>query len=125
MRRTTDDGALPLHLAVTHASIEVIKFLAERGPRAVEAKTKDGLLPLHVAAQHQTLEVVQYLFSRLPMALQEPSNDGSLPWHVAARSGAPLSVLYFLVREVPGSVGRSFRNLKRKWVDDSSAHTTP
>jgi ankyrin repeat protein len=59
-----------LHFACQgQASLEVVQFLVERNPAALEAADHGGWLPLHYACQYQaSLEVVQFLVETPPLS---------------------------------------------------------
>jgi ankyrin repeat protein len=66
--------SLPLHVAVRHAKLDVVRFLASAHPEALLAKAKDGCLPLHRAVERASLEVLQFLANACPDSLHVPAN---------------------------------------------------
>ena len=94
------NGELPLHLAVQLAKLEVVQYLGDTCPKALEVTEKDGWLPLHVAVQQAKLEVIQNLGDKCPKALEVMEKYGWLPLHLAAAHDK-LEVIYYLCKKCP------------------------
>lgn len=79
------DGSLPLHLAILfHLSPEVIHYLLDKNPRAVQRPDKLGNLPLHLACTAKApFEVVIPILQTWPMAAQRLNLEGKCPLHCA------------------------------------------
>jgi hypothetical protein len=73
-----ESGWSPLHSACyKKAPLEVVQFLVERNPVALETADNNGQLPLHLACRFKaSLDVVQYLVERNPVALETAGNNG-------------------------------------------------
>jgi hypothetical protein len=67
-----------LHYACGHKGpLEVVQFLVERNPDALETASNNGWLPFHYACcDKATLEVVQFLVERNPTALETADISG-------------------------------------------------
>lgn len=99
---TSDTKSLPLHLAAPSQDAELVQFLADAFPLALQARDAKGHLPLHccVSLHKAKLDVVRILGSGFPGALLEKDHEGWLPIHHAA-AGSSLDVVQFLVGERP------------------------
>jgi ankyrin repeat protein len=102
-KRDDENGFLPLHFAVSFASLAMIRCLLDEWEQALHAKDRHGYLPLHFSAANSTLEVVQVFAERYPKALRETCPGGWLPIHLAAQL-APLPVVRLLVGSWPDSL---------------------
>ena len=84
-------GSMPIHVAVEHNRLEVVKFLVDKDPDMVKAEYRYGYevwkLPAHVAATHGHLEVFKYLHTVYPEGSVAMNEDGDLPIHRAAIRG--------------------------------------
>jgi ankyrin repeat protein len=87
--------------------LEVVQFLVERNPTALETVDRNGWLPLHYACRcnHVSLEVVQFLVERNPAAVGMADCSGYLPLHLACQTQASLEVVQFLVEKNPVALG--------------------
>ncbi|KAL7566267.1 hypothetical protein ACA910_011327 [Epithemia clementina (nom. ined.)] len=86
-------GMDPLHETIMrgNADDDVILYLIESFPEAVERGNWEGRLPLHLACLHAcSLDVVRVLAERYPTALELPDVDGDRALHMSVcceRSG--------------------------------------
>jgi Ankyrin repeats (3 copies) len=72
------DGFLPLHVAVKHASLEVIEIHVDSCPHALlEGCDNKGWLPMHVAVQEASLEVVQNLIKTCSVSSRSRTAEGA------------------------------------------------
>jgi ankyrin repeat protein len=84
-------GWRPLHVSVLHelVAVDVVRFLAERGPDALlDTENHEGYAPLHLAARSRrsVFGTVQCLLDLNPHALTiAGKHDGRLPLHVAVQ----------------------------------------
>lgn len=104
----TDDWSVPLHYAVSSrggSRLEVVAFLIERCPEALQEKDCRGQLPLHCAIQGgASPDVVRCLVHAHPTALQTKDEKGRLPLHLAVLKGDPFGdeeVVQCLVERCP------------------------
>ena len=118
-RRTDQDGAYPLHLAVaTKATSDVVKALLSAYPPASKIKWKgkassldrlpppeflnDFNMPLHIAvAKSASLDVLRALLEAWPEAISERSDNHELPLHIALRIRAAPEIVEFLLQAHP------------------------
>jgi ankyrin repeat protein len=121
----TDEGELPIHLAVGNGHSKVSKCLLQH----IYAKTRR--LPLHgivedltfegnpncrdypplraaldrdVLGTDDVVEILEYLVDRDPTLLSSRDEDGSLPLHLACRRGASFAIVQSLVNLYKASV---------------------
>ena len=61
------NGALPLHLAAEFGTLEVVQFICQTYPKAVQIKDSEGLLPMDYAGRRNDnsnkIEILRYLTS--------------------------------------------------------------
>jgi ankyrin repeat protein len=81
------DWCSALHMAIFEAAeYDVVEYLAQRNPDALQARDHRGRLPLHLAVIYRVrLPVVRMLAEMYPPALRETIGDktGHLPLHCA------------------------------------------
>jgi ankyrin repeat protein len=104
-----DDNWYPLHEAVVSgAAVDVVQFLANQYPQALEVRDKMGWLPLHLAVQQlqrrrrrrrrrqvqgrpvpepESLQVIRFLYRSFPGAKHEETNGGWGAAQIAAHFG--------------------------------------
>jgi hypothetical protein len=88
---------VPMHVAAWKSAPEVVKFLYQQWPDALQEKDELGMLPMHrAAAWSPSLDVVRFLYEKFPDALQKMNVDGELPLHLAARSNSSGDVVEFI-----------------------------
>jgi len=97
---------LPLHVACgNQASVDVVKWLVEIYPDAVQVKSNGGWLPLHYACRFQaSFPVIKYLIKCYPKALEEETDDCWLPIHFACRYQGSTEITELLIRKFPESL---------------------
>lgn len=83
----TNEGAMPLHMAVLIGGLEIVETLLSHGANPNGA-TDDGLTPLHIAAQEGDFSVVKELLSHgaNPKAAMK---NGLTPIHLAEENKHP------------------------------------
>jgi len=96
----TEDGSLPLHLALSGyplKSLETIQVLVEAWPDAVHAQDNNGRLPLHHACQRGcTDDEIQFLVRSWPESCQVLTKDGQLALHLACGCHSSSATLILL-----------------------------
>jgi Ankyrin repeat len=111
--------ALPLHMACLSGNPElsVLQWLVEHNPRAVSFKIQGLFYPLQCFFQSKRLpaseinvEAVEYMVNQYPAVIKKRDYKGRLPIQVAATAGAPLSVIYHLLRMAPDDMANIFQH---------------
>lgn len=82
----SDEGASPLHLAVSRGQVEVVKKLLEKDAK-IDVQTKEGYTPLHLAMIKGDINIFTILIEKNPN-INTKSKDGKSVLHLAASRGA-------------------------------------
>jgi ankyrin repeat protein len=91
--------------------LELVRYLVDKGPRAVRLKDNAGRLPLHVAALGTSVPTVEILAAASLQGLLEPDRRGRLPLHLAVHSkGAAVQVVRCLAEKCPRAVAVPVKN---------------
>lgn len=108
VRVADNDGALPLHAAVSHKLLKPATYLVEKWPESVHVRDRAGSLPLHraVARPDASFRIVNLLVEKCPDSLQAKDATGLQAFHVAAANDAPLSVIFYLLVKWPECVSQ-------------------
>jgi hypothetical protein len=103
---TTASGTTALHMACQNgADCEVIAFLGNKWPRAVQTADAQGRLPLHLASyNHAAMNTMWYLLLEHTPAVTVADQDGNLPLHLALLGSPSLNLLKLLVNENPATL---------------------
>ena len=102
---------LPFHIATEHgAPYKVVKFLIERVPNKVSARTWQDYTALHVATKGTGVSVVRLLLLHGRGLLRARNQYGWTFLHTAVRNGLPLEVIERIVRRWPESVRKTTRD---------------
>jgi hypothetical protein len=124
LRSVTRGGLAPLHCASESQPPEVLRYLADMRPRALEMARAQGALPIHYPALRQSsLPSVRVLVEAWPDSVGATTADGHgyVPLHVAVarmeltRVEPPLEIVQYLAEASPESLrvrdasGRSWR----------------
>lgn len=98
-----EDGATPLHLAVSGgANVATLRLLVETYPGALKDKTERGEVPLHLACRRDwPIERIKLLVESYPAALAQCNENGFAPLHVACQVRADAQVLRLLIEKCP------------------------
>ena len=88
----------PLHVAVSHDNLDVVKVLVESNRLRSSSGDREGNTPLHHAAIHGHLSVLTYLTNEANHSISTKNKKGETPLHLAAKHGH-FSVLKFLIDE--------------------------
>lgn len=100
-------GRLPVHIAVVKDAFpEVVRYLCQARPQALQYRDQEGNLPLHYAAMHGCPLVLRYLLEAYPEACSKANTRDRFPMHlVAARcydsSPVPTGDLEAIVQAYP------------------------
>ena len=85
-------GLLPFHCACMHNSVEIVDYLYNQYPDAIDypafvriRTNRVRMLPIHAACMHNTVEIVEYLHNLYPDAINYEV-DGRYPIHAAISS---------------------------------------
>ena len=97
-------GYAPIHIAVIHGQLDVIRYLqsqrADALYMAITAGKNQGWTPMYLAASHGRVEVIKYLQSQgVPIDTILPSL-GCAPIHIAAVNGQAEAVRYLQSQNV-------------------------
>jgi len=97
---------IPLHIAVKcNTSIEIVLFLLQSWPEAVEEQDMMGRLPLHYAlSNHASSVIIHHLIAPCPDTVSEADEDGRTPLHVAALKAVSPEIISILVGFKPEAV---------------------
>jgi len=102
------DGALPLHIACEHASVDIVKYLIDADD-CLDVCDTEGRYPLHYACIGSKHEVIKYLLEKNVSSISERSNTtGMLPFHLLCMSGDGIDEN---TRECPEYIGSLWRVL--------------
>jgi len=85
-----DNQATPLHVAVKHDNLDLVRFLFEDCTDQ-EAKSKYGATPLHNACREGYPRIVKYLVDN-DCDLNSTQKEGDTPLHTAVRYNKPYNV---------------------------------
>jgi hypothetical protein len=66
VKATDSHGFTPLHLAAKAGKIDVVRFLVERWPEGIKARTHGADTPLHCAAEAAQIDVLKFLIKKWP-----------------------------------------------------------
>jgi ankyrin repeat protein len=88
----------PLLLAITHANVDVVKYLVERGAD-ISVTDEYGEAPLFDAVCSGNLGVVKYLVEEKGLNVNIKANDGTTPLFKAAAWSGKLEVVKYLVEK--------------------------
>jgi ankyrin repeat protein len=111
-RKTTrDDGCTPLHIAAEGGlSRDIVRYLIERGPRALREPSGHGTLPLHTAAAsgRSPFATVQLLANAFPEGPSrfEIRTAARPPPMRRCECGAALAAVSFLTLKRPAVAAR-------------------
>jgi hypothetical protein len=130
LARLHDDGEVALHKAVAHnvhhgSPLDVVQFLVELCPKALQVADKRGFLPLHESVYvfcvrfdpphlwDLRMPMIRHLVKAWPQALEVQDGAGRIPLLVAAESNATLDVLFHLLTSGPQSISGRRRGQSR------------
>lgn len=82
----TASGCRPLHWAIKHDSVEIVKLLLDAGAD-VDATNDYGETPLHWAASFGNCDIVSTLLSAGANVNATSISNGDTPLHMAAKRG--------------------------------------
>lgn len=105
--QTTKDKSTPLHLAAylpqPDTCTEVIEYLMDQYPEAMQMTDFFGRSPLHNAcySKDASLPIVNEMIKRFPDAVRQADQQGHYPLDLAVRRNAPVAVLERLEKEFP------------------------
>ena len=108
--KTDEDGSLPLmHACANNLSLDVIEYLIELYPAAIQATDSFGCAAIHYAAFYGCANTVKYLISVEPKCAHMVEGNGALPIHDAVQNqrsfGAGCTeMVEFLLQVYPDSV---------------------
>ncbi|CAB9530564.1 Ankyrin Repeat [Seminavis robusta] len=119
--KQASDSETPLHLAArplcsnSGPSLELVNFLYQRYPDAIQVRNDAGFLPIHHAVlssdnSGERDQMIRFLAKASPRSLLAGDNDGDLPLHIACGCGLSLSAVQFLVELEPQSLTRRNHN---------------
>jgi hypothetical protein len=105
-------GALPIHSlcrSCNRAEYASVRYLVEQGGvGTLVARNRNGAMTLHIlcGSTSPSLQTVQFLVQSFPGSVEAQTNVEQYPFMVAASesSSAFLSIVYELVRTIPGLV---------------------
>ncbi|XP_065684627.1 serine/threonine-protein phosphatase 6 regulatory ankyrin repeat subunit A isoform X1 [Hydra vulgaris] len=94
-QRTTKNGLIPFHLAMSGGHIDVASLLLSRSAEQINFKCFLGRTALHYAASNYQLKLVRLLIAQ-GADINEPDNNGMTPLHCAAEAGIIENVIYLV-----------------------------
>ena len=101
------NGETPLHEAVKHDHLDVVKFLMTKVLNK-EPLTHARWTPIHIAADKCNLNIFQYLMNTSNSSIQPKDINGDTPLHIAVLSGCIEIVKIYLNSD--SSVNKEPRN---------------
>uniref|UniRef100_A0A674AQM1 Ankyrin 1 n=1 Tax=Salmo trutta TaxID=8032 RepID=A0A674AQM1_SALTR len=102
----TTNGLTPLHVAVHHNNLDVVKLLVSKGGNA-HSTARNGYTPLHIAAKQNQMEAAGCLLQYGASANAE-SLQGVTPLHLASQEGQPDMVALLISKQ--GNVNLGNKN---------------
>jgi len=104
VRQACHSGRLPFQFAVLNGSIEVVEYLYEQYPEALELGKK-GLLHGVVKQERNINEKIRFLLARVPDLVNEKDWLGNLPLHCACSAYQPnLDIIKLLFEAYPEAI---------------------
>ncbi|KAF8010562.1 hypothetical protein BT93_J1257 [Corymbia citriodora subsp. variegata] len=94
------EGMSPVHGAVIHQRIEMLKEMSERKKELFYLRDAENGTPLHLAASMNYDDIVKFLVNKFPSSAFEGDQNGYLPIHVACKMGH-LEIIKKLLRFWP------------------------
>mmetsp|Transcript_25609 Transcript_25609/g.33943 ORF Transcript_25609/g.33943 Transcript_25609/m.33943 type:complete len:435 (+) Transcript_25609:77-1381(+) len=87
------------------SSVEVVSFLLEKCPMAIQEKGSHQMTSLHLACfKRASVNMVRLLLDTWPESIRERERFGQLPLHMACGRGASLDVVSLLLEKWPDSI---------------------
>jgi ankyrin repeat domain-containing protein 50 len=99
----------PLHYAIRHGNLAVIKTLLQYSNLDVNVQTKRGNLPLHFASWEGLVDIVQILLQRPSIEINLQDEDGRTALHDAVRHGRT-DIIQLLLRHPTIDINCSDKN---------------
>ena len=100
-------GYTPLHFACYAGTLDAVKFLLSKYPKAAKSTTTNGAIPLHACAsnsRYSNPEMSRILVECYREGIFAVDSDGSLPLHVAAQFSS-IEVIRYLCGVYPAAAG--------------------
>uniref|UniRef100_A0A8C8EN57 Ankyrin 1, erythrocytic b n=1 Tax=Oncorhynchus tshawytscha TaxID=74940 RepID=A0A8C8EN57_ONCTS len=97
------NGLTPLHVAVHHNNLDVVKLLVSKGGNA-HSTARNGYTPLHIAAKQNQMEAASCLLQYGASANAE-SLQGVTPLHLASQEGQPDMVALLISKQANVNLG--------------------
>uniref|UniRef100_A0A8C8BME9 Ankyrin 1 n=1 Tax=Otus sunia TaxID=257818 RepID=A0A8C8BME9_9STRI len=97
------NGLTPLHVAVHHNNLEIVKLLLPKGS-SPHSSAWNGYTPLHIAAKQNQMEVASSLLQYGASANAE-SVQGVTPLHLASQEGHADMVALLFSKQANGDLG--------------------
>uniref|UniRef100_A0A8C0EN43 Ankyrin 1 n=1 Tax=Bubo bubo TaxID=30461 RepID=A0A8C0EN43_BUBBB len=97
------NGLTPLHVAVHHNNLEIVKLLLPKGS-SPHSSAWNGYTPLHIAAKQNQMEVASSLLQYGASANAE-SMQGVTPLHLASQEGHADMVALLFSKQANGDLG--------------------
>ncbi|XP_039160997.1 protein ACCELERATED CELL DEATH 6-like [Eucalyptus grandis] len=94
------EGVSPVHAAVLHGKLDMLKEISERNPDLFGLKDDRGGTPLHLAAYIDYHDGIRFLREKFTSSTVEYDRDGHFPIHVACKQGH-VQAIKELVRQWP------------------------
>ncbi|XP_068508945.1 ankyrin-1 isoform X4 [Syngnathus scovelli] len=101
--RSKQNGLTPLHVAVHHNNLDVVKLLVSKGGSA-HSTARNGYTPLHIAAKQNQMEVASCLLQNGASPNAE-SLQGITPLHLASQEGRPDIVALLISKQANVNLG--------------------
>jgi ankyrin repeat protein len=105
---TDSYGFTPLHFACYAGTLDAVKFLVAKHPKAVFSRNSSGALPLHGCAanvRYGSIDMFRALLELHREAVSAADSDGSLPLHIAAEF-ASIDVIRYLYDMYPSAASQ-------------------
>ena len=81
------NGWTPLHLAVKHGSVDLVRLLIENHGADATASDNNGWTPLHLAVKHGSVDLARLLIENYGANATTRDNNGWTPLHFAMQQG--------------------------------------
>ena len=128
VRVVNEEGHTPLHILCGNTrqvdeavALQILKFLLEKYPDAVQHADNNGFLPIHRASWWRSPAFCRVLIEAYPGSERISTNYGGLPLHIACFEGS-LATVEYLYKLYPNAIHHATTNGKHP-IHNVISHT--